>query len=234
MPGIVGIPQHSNPGGPRDCLFEELELLEAHVHTQGGHARYVPARTRQAGHEAQIDGIGGVHHDDRDRRRRPPGAEDSGGVHRNDHVDLETGKLERKLIESLGFSFGLSNVKRNVLTFDIAELAQDLSERFGEADGQHADPLHPYLLRLGGERRGEERSSHGAEEHPAIQHVTPWRAASSGWDGTASGMNLHQQKGAGLPFLRLPLPLTFAILRLLHQPLQRPPADTGGPSSPGP
>ena len=50
-----------------------------------------------------------------------------------------------------------------------------------------------WLLRLAGERRGEETASQGADERSSVDRASVWPR---GWEGgTASGSNLHQGRG---------------------------------------
>ena len=93
-----------------------------------------------------------------DRRIRP----------RHDDVDLEPDQLGRESGEPLVLSLRPSVLDHDVLALDVAELAQPSPERLDEMLGRHgrgrgheeADPIDlPRLLRLGGERRGEEAAS---------------------------------------------------------------------------
>src|SRR6266542_2604844 len=71
MPRIIWVPQDGDSHCPRNRLLEKFKLLAAQVRTQGGGASDVAARSPEASDEAQLNGIRSVHHDDRDRRRRP-------------------------------------------------------------------------------------------------------------------------------------------------------------------
>ena len=61
------------------------------------------------------------------------------------------------------------------------------------SEGEEADPVRlSGLLRLGGERRGEEATGHGAEERTPVHTLSTWPHRIGQRDGTASGSNLHQ------------------------------------------
>jgi len=87
----------------------------------------------------------------------------AGSVRGYDDIHVETDQFGREAGEPVELSLGVPEVDREVLALDVAELAQSplksLIERRdpGGRGRQHTDPPHPsLLLRLGGERRGEE------------------------------------------------------------------------------
>jgi hypothetical protein len=89
MPWIIRIRQYRDSSDPGNSLLEELELLDAQVHTQGGRARDVPAGMRKTPNEAQLDRVRRMHHDDRNYCRRALGTEYGSGMGRDDYVNLD-------------------------------------------------------------------------------------------------------------------------------------------------
>src|SRR5438552_1054193 len=126
MPWIVGIPQERDPRRSRNRLLEELELLNAQVHTEGRCPGDVTARSREAGNDAQLNWVRSVHHDDRDGCGRSLGAQDGSWIIRDDHVDLQAYEIQREVIEPLDSSLGIPNLEDNVAALDVSQLAQAL------------------------------------------------------------------------------------------------------------
>ncbi len=92
------------------------------------------------------------------------------GVDNND-VNLEADQLGREVGEPLGPPLGISALDRDVLAFDVAELAKSLLECLdewrdsgrGTAEESDLPDLHG-LLRLDGERGGEEATRQSNHE----------------------------------------------------------------------
>src|SRR5262249_38596168 len=92
-------------------------------------------------------------------------------------VDVETNQLVRQARESLEPSIGVSKLDTDVLALDVTEIPKPLLEglvdRVGARIGarQYPDPRYlRRLLRLRGERRGEETASKGPEERTPVDH----------------------------------------------------------------
>jgi hypothetical protein len=170
MPWVGGIPQDRDSHDPGNRRFEEFELFDAQVRIQG-RARDVPARAPEVGDKAQLDRIRSVHHDDRDRRRRPPGGKGSRRVGRDDHVNLEAHKFGREVIESLRLPFCIAPLDGNVQPFDVPHFTQALPLEFRDTGPQTTDSEDlPRLLRLGGARRDEEAASQSPDECSPVDH----------------------------------------------------------------
>ena len=88
-----------------------------------------------------------------------------GGCH--DHINSESHQFGSETGKSLDPPVGGPEVDDNILTLDIAQLAQALIKSLGEgrpsrSNMQIADPRDPaYRLHRGGERRGDGSSQRG-------------------------------------------------------------------------
>jgi hypothetical protein len=86
----------------------------------------------------------------------------------DDHIDLETDELDRKLVLAIEPSLRPPVLDGDVLSFTIAEVCQPLSKPFparrvgsGRKGRQVSDPRDlPSRLRLGVARRGEKHHRH--------------------------------------------------------------------------
>ena len=123
MPWVVRIRQHGDPRGSGNHLPQELELLDAQIDAQRGHAGDVPPRASKTGNETQLNRIRTVHHDDRNRGRRPLGGKDGAGIRRDNRVGFEPSQLGCELVGPLGLPLGLSKIKDQVPTFDVSKVA---------------------------------------------------------------------------------------------------------------
>ncbi len=180
MPRIIWVPQDGDSHCPGNRLLEELELFATQVRTQGGGARDVPAGSSEADHEAQLHRIRSVHHDDRDRRRRPLGGKGGPRHDRDNHVNPEAHKVGREVIEALRLPFCIAPLDGEVHSFDVPQLAQALLQECGgkrPSRGprrQNPDPPHlPRLLRFGNERRGKEHRARASDERATVHQWVP-------------------------------------------------------------
>ena len=118
----------------------------------------------QAGDDPSATGSPARHHD-RDRVRRVLGRADRAGLRCHKHVDREPDQLGREVGEPFVLSLRLAVLHDEVLAFDVAELAQPLSERLliGSLSGRaRREPIRcTSLLRVSGERRRKEAQGEG-------------------------------------------------------------------------
>jgi hypothetical protein len=105
-------------------------------------------------------------------------AADAARLHSSDHLGLELNELDRKVGEPVSTAVCRAVLDDEILTFDISELFEPLSEcvevrdiRACVQDLQHADSMSRRLLRVENNRRGEEASRECADETPAM-HAT--------------------------------------------------------------
>ena len=99
-------------------------------------------------------------------------------AHSDDDVNVKPDQFRRDSGEPPHLPLGKSVFDLDVATFDVAEvtqvLEQDLSPVSGRVGPQPAYSRDlPRLLRLGGERRGEEARRHGREESTSIRSGPP-------------------------------------------------------------
>ena len=93
----------------------------------------------------------------------------------DDDIHLQANEIGGERRQPLILPLGRPILDHDVLTFDVAQLAQPLPECFVEERGDVAQEpdlggLPPRLLRLGGERRGEETASDDRHES-ASRHL---------------------------------------------------------------
>ena len=137
--------QHGHARDPRHCLLEELELLGADL---GGEllaeAGDIAPGPSQAGDEPRLHGIGGVDHDDRDRRRRSLGRERGRLGGRDDHVHLLPHEVGGHLGEALPVSLGPAVLDDDVLALDMPELFQAVGKHRDDVSSSHRVRGHQY------------------------------------------------------------------------------------------
>src|SRR5499433_683213 len=184
MDRVCRIPEDAKAGGRRDGLFEQLQVLGAQLQTLVRPSRNVAPGTCQATHDSAPYWIGGKAHDDWYRRggllRGKGGRSARGG----DQVHLQTDEFGGERGETIRFPLSEPDLKNDVLARDPAEVAESLLEcqQVGfvtilRSLVEIADPPHlGRLLRLGGERRGEETASHSANERAPGDHSMTWSA----------------------------------------------------------
>src|SRR5262249_39269206 len=118
----------------------------------------ISARPRKARDQPRTDGISRLGHDDWDFPRRSPRRQGGGREPRDDDVDLKSDQLRGQFGKPVDLSFCRSKFKPNVLSLNIAELAQSLTKlppklfRADIANNQCADGRHLRLLRSRRER----------------------------------------------------------------------------------
>src|SRR5262249_40025879 len=131
------------------------------------------------------DGIADSSNDDRDRARRVRGGQcGSSPPGREDDVHLTLHEVRRESRESLEFVLRVPVLEDDRAPLDVPELAQRAAKRVHGAPltgdlTQDADPGRVAGgLRLGDERRGEEREREGDEE-PESQALLACRRATA-------------------------------------------------------
>src|SRR5262245_23583100 len=105
---------------------------------------------------------------------------------RHDDVDLEPDQVLGELRKPLQLPVGEAVLDHHVPSRNVAEITQAVFKGFHEVRRllarrahQIPDPRNtPRLLRLGGERRGEQRGS-TSKERPAVHHSITWSARAS-------------------------------------------------------
>jgi hypothetical protein len=124
------------------------------------------------------DGIGKPRNDDRNRRRRILGRQGRWRSPGQDQIHVQPNQFSRQSRVSFVSAVGRSVLDDEILPLDVSELLQTPPEgleigriRLRRRPFEHTDPVClPYLLRLGGERRGEETARQGADERPPIHY----------------------------------------------------------------
>jgi hypothetical protein len=96
MGGCRRIPENSDPPRPRHGFFQYLKLLRGKVCEQHGQTRDVPARTREARHVANANGVRVDSEHDGNRSGHLSGGFDEGRRRREDDIDLHADKLDRE------------------------------------------------------------------------------------------------------------------------------------------
>src|SRR4029434_9827154 len=140
-------------------------------------------------------------HDDGDRERRLLCRQARWRAGRDDNVDLERNQLGRKTRKPVGFSLCKSGLKGDVLSFQIAQLAQPLPQCLPELDAsrgrgasfQESDPPGSRLLSLRRERRSEEAESENDRELDEPHGAPRWAMAGG---SLADGMPVTEELAA--------------------------------------
>src|SRR5262249_17943389 len=142
------------------------------------HPGEVPAGSGEARDETRADGIAHGRHDKRDRRRGSLEGQGCGRASRDDHVHLEGKELGNELGEALVLALRPAILDNDGAAPDVTEGTQPVAKRSDEIGlevragvPEEADTVDlPRLLRLGGERRGEEPAGHTADERSSGGH----------------------------------------------------------------
>src|SRR5499426_197747 len=152
-----------------DGLLEQLQLFGDDFQAgAAGHPCDVPARAREARDEPGTNRIANGNHDDRDRPGGVLGCRRYLRPRRcDDEVHLEPDQLGRQVGQPVDPILRISIVDDDILALNPPELAQPLPERVEQGrpigTGREAKKTYPRhlsrLLRVGGERRGEEAES---------------------------------------------------------------------------
>jgi len=94
-----------------------------------------------------------------------------------DDINLERNQFGREGRVPLDFPLGKSVFNHDVATLDVTEVTQALEESLSHVAARgRIGPQPAYssglgrLLRLTGERRGEEAADHGPDERPALHY----------------------------------------------------------------
>jgi hypothetical protein len=125
---VLHIVQKRYSSDAHNRLSQQLESFRDQFAGKGAQAGNISARAREPCDDVGPDRFAARGHDHGNR---------SGGIlgrrHRlraagHDQIDVETNQLGRKLGETLGAAVGRTVVEDEVLTFDVAELSQALSE----------------------------------------------------------------------------------------------------------
>ena len=164
-----GVPEEDEPGKTGDRLGEQLNLLGDDVFVLGGEPGDVPAWAREACHQTGGDRVaqdGGD--DDGGAARRSPGRPDRGSPGDDNDIALGLDELGRQRGQALAPAVRPAVLHRDRLALDPAQLPEPLpegTERLGRtrrvrvSEEPDARQELPRLLRVGGERRGEEAAS---------------------------------------------------------------------------
>ena len=229
----AGMPEGSDARDRGNRFLEQLQTLGNQLRAEEGQPCDVSTLARKARHEPVSDRIAHSLRDNGDHGGRLLGGAGRGRIRRDDEVDLETGQLGRQTRQSLDLPFRRSVLNDDVLTLQIAAFAQSLPEgverhprlrRFKRTGHQDTYPCGFHrLLRLGGQRRGEDRSA-ASQEATTRDHWIKGRVT-----GTLSPAGREDQ-GEGFEKIRVHLitsstrsstgggivrPRALAVLRLL-------------------
>jgi hypothetical protein len=157
----------------RNRLLEELDALWVEIAGDDRHAGEVPPWARQARDKSLRDGIADDEHD-RDRGRRPLGRPRRWASVRHEDLHLEPDEISGELGVPLGSPARVPLLDREIAALDPPEFLQPLPKRIdGIRTGlgrQPPDPGRGGLLRLDGERHGEEAQGDGTKELPAVHY----------------------------------------------------------------
>ena len=127
-PSIARVPEHRDAGDGRNRLLEELEPLDARFFRLKTQPWDVPARTRKAGHEVRLHGIGNARDDDGDRRSGILGGVSCGSIDRYDDVNPEADKLVGHGCKPFVSTSGVPRLDGEGLAFHITPILQPLPE----------------------------------------------------------------------------------------------------------
>src|SRR5262245_32491724 len=133
----------------------------------------MPPRPRETGHESGLNRIRpNPCHDDRDGAGRLLGSKGRWRTTaRHDDVNVQTHQLSREVGEPVELPFRIAALHDEMLTLDVAKVAQTLLEGLAIWIGaratrtEHTDPVHfRRLLGVGGERGREDAEGEGEHE----------------------------------------------------------------------
>jgi hypothetical protein len=157
--------------------LRELQPLGAHLSQHDGHAGDIPPGPPELGDEPAPHGVGTGGHHDRDGLGRRHGRPNGHGDIRNEDVGLQADQLRGQGRQSIAPPQLIPPVDNEVLPLDVSEatnfLAKSLRRGLVERIEIHQDTntRHlPRLLRLAGERHGEEHRPRASEEGAAVHH----------------------------------------------------------------
>src|SRR6185436_9933513 len=95
------------------------------------HTRNVAAGTCEARYKPGAHRVGGKDHNNRDGRRCTLGSDGSGGRFSDDNIGFQRHEFGGKAREALVLAFHPSPIKGDVLSLDVAEIAQGRAEESG-------------------------------------------------------------------------------------------------------
>src|SRR5262249_5594712 len=125
---VIRIPEKGNAREAGNKLFEEFYPFGTNVWTEDRVASDIPTRTSQAHNEPGSNGIADRNHNNRNCLRCSPGREARGRPVGPDDVSPMANELCGSVGEPFRFPIAISIVKGNVLPFDVAKIAQRVSE----------------------------------------------------------------------------------------------------------
>jgi hypothetical protein len=177
---IGGIPEDRHAGDAGQELLDELQPFPSEIRSKSAQPGDISSRPRETGDEPRSNGISRRCHHDGDRLGCALGSKGPGRTRGHDDIHLETDELRREVWERLGLAVRITVLDHDVLTFHVAEVAQPLPERLDDMWGgggrcrrEKTYPRHlSRLLRLGGERRGEQRGRTSQERAPVHHSIT--------------------------------------------------------------
>ena len=179
--------------------MQETEPLACKLRGDEGHSGDVAARSVQTDYEAELNGIGASHKNDRSGRGRSFGGERRGRPAARDyHGDLVGHQIGRQRGQLIQLIIRPPVFNRQVLAFDIAEFTQTLSESSQNcgvtARGlavQESDHGHGPLLRMRCERPSCRGAAKSCDELPPSHQRSPTAGSRAYRDrGCMSGLDL--------------------------------------------
>ena len=130
---VIGLVKDGDTGKFRHRVFEQLQTLAAEIPGQVGKAGNVAAGTGKAFNKPCLDRIKPLtHHNDGNRLSRILGRADHRGPScHDDDIDLESNQLGQKIRKPIALTFRIAVLGSDVLSFDVAKLAQNHTDRVG-------------------------------------------------------------------------------------------------------
>jgi len=125
----AGMQEGSDARNLGERFLEQLQTLGNQLGAEEGQPRDIPTRPRDAGDQAVSDRIAHNRRHNGDTGGRLLCGTGHGRTHHDDEVDLETGQLCREPRKPLDLPVRSSAFNDDALPFQIAALAQSLTER---------------------------------------------------------------------------------------------------------
>ncbi len=172
---IDWIVKRHHPAEPRNYLLQKLEALRREFRAPVVGARESPSGLPEALDEAERDWIATDVEHNGDSLCSPLDHERDRGGHRIDQVDFLTFEIPRCLLHRLQIAFALAYVENELFPLLEAQLSETFAEpvdgpQIRAALQDDSDAIDAGLLRLGGERRGEEAAGEGPEKRASIHY----------------------------------------------------------------
>jgi hypothetical protein len=137
---LRGIRQDGDSGRFGNGLLQDLEVLADEFGGQPGQTCDIAAGVSEARHEPGSYGIGGIRHHDRNRSRHAPGGQGGFSNRHDKHVRFEPDEfgceLGHPIDVSLERSISVAILNSDVLSFNVAKLAEALLEGLHKAPGR--------------------------------------------------------------------------------------------------